>query len=178
MFGVISDKSPTSLQVVKHTAFGCISQLFLAITRTSSHNHFQLHKNGRSRPIAGFRLSIFKGREAKLNRVILLVLFQSGPLVVYDITKEITKYRAFRKTKYTNVNRRVRALAEQGYLETVGSRETQSGSRGALYQPTIRATVAFYQNKISRDQFVREANDDALTTELAALALFLGKDHF
>ncbi len=98
-------------------------------------------------------------------------------MVVYDITKDIRKCREFRKTKYTNVNRRVRALAGQGYLETVGCREIQSGSRGALYQPTIRANVAFYQSKISRDHFVREANDDALATELAALALFLGKDH-
>lgn len=123
----------------------------------------------------GSDLSLFKGREAKLNRAILLALFQCGPLVIYDIAKEIKKRRGFKFTKYSNVNRRVRALLRQGYLETIGSRQTQSGSQGTLYQATIRAKAAFYLNAIHPDQFIREANDEALTTEIAALALFLEK---
>jgi hypothetical protein len=122
-------------------------------------------------------LSLFKGREAKLNRIILIALFQGGPMVVYDITKVIKKRRGFKLIRYSNVNRRVRALADQGYLEVVGSRATQSGSLGALYQPTIRAKVAFYLNAVDADTFVREANDEALTTELAALALYFEKDN-
>jgi hypothetical protein len=92
------------------------------------------------------------GREAKLNRVMLLVLFQSGPLVIYDIAKEVKKRKSVRGVKYTNVNRRVRALVQQGYLESVGSRGTQSGPQGRLYQPTIRAKVAFYRSSISPEK--------------------------
>jgi hypothetical protein len=51
----------------------------------------------------------------------------------------------------------------------------QAGSQGTLYQPTIRTKVAFYINAVSQDQFIKEADDEALITELAALALFLEK---
>jgi hypothetical protein len=165
--------------VVAHTALGSFPNLFLGITRTDHPSHSHLDKNGvhsKRLEASELKLSVFKGREAKLNRAILLTLFQSGPLVIYDIAKEIRKWRNFRKTKYSIVNRRVRALLEQGYLETVGIRETKSGFWGKLYQPTVRAKVAFYLSRIGPDRFVKEANDEALTTELAALALFLEKD--
>jgi dolichol kinase len=167
----------TSLHVTSHTALNCVPHLFLIAGKTSTPHHFQANKNsGRKKTetdCGGSLLSVFRGREAKLNRAIFLVLFHSCPLVVYDITKEVKKRKGYRFTKYSNVNRRVRALVQQGYLESVGSRETQAGSQGTLYQPTIRAKAAFYFNAISPDQFIREANDEALTTELAALALFL-----
>jgi hypothetical protein len=161
-----------------HATSTCFSHLaFVAAIHSSS--HFYPDKNSRRKKAeandSGSKLSVFKGREAKLNRAIFLTLFQNGPLVVYDITKAVKKRKGFRLTKYTNVNRRVRALTQQGYLEIIGSRETQSGSQGALYQPTIRTKVAFYMNAVSPDQFIKEANDEALTTELAALALFLEK---
>jgi hypothetical protein len=120
------------------------------------------------------KLSIFKGREAKLNRAIFLTLFQSGPLIVYDITKEVKKRKGFRRTRYTNVNRRVRALAQQGYLVAVGSREIQSGAQGTLYQVTARTEAAFYLTAINQDLFIKEATEEALITEMAAIALFLG----
>jgi hypothetical protein len=168
-----------SVHTVGHAALSYMSHLLLVAAKTNSPSHFYPNKSGRRQKTesddSGSKLSVFKGREAKLNRAILLVLFQNGPLVVYDITKEVKKRKGFRFTKYTNVNRRVRALTQQGYLESVGSRDTQSGSQGTLYQPTIRAKVAFYLNEISPDQFIKEATDEALTTELAALALFLEK---
>jgi hypothetical protein len=179
--GVASDCSASFRFGPSHTigrgALACIAHLFFVFGRVNCPSSFSKKSLAKKAEGAGsLKLSLFKGREAKFNRAILLTLFQGGPLVVYDITKEIRKRREFRKTKYTNVNRRVRALLEQGYLETVGSREIQSGFRGVLYQPTIRANVAFYLSNTSRDQFVKETDDDALTTELAALALFLGKD--
>jgi hypothetical protein len=151
--------------------------VFMAAIHSSS--HFYPERNGQHKKAgvggSGSKLSVFKGREARLNRAIFLTLFQNGPLVVYDITKEVKKRRGFRFTKYTNVNRRVRALLQQGYLESVGSRNTQAGSQGTLYQPTMRAKVAFYLTAINPDQFIKEANEQALITELAALALFLEK---
>jgi hypothetical protein len=161
-----------------HATSTCFSHVvFVAAIHSSS--HFYPDKNSRRKKAEAdnrdSKLSVFKGREAKLNRAIFLALFQNGPLVVYDITKAVKKRRGFRLTKYTNVNRRVRALTQQGYLESVGSRDTQAGSQGTLYQPTMRAKVAFSMNAISPDQFIKEANEEALTTELAALAIFLEK---
>lgn len=179
LFGAISsyvaDYHFTAIHTVGHAA-SYIPHLLAVAAKTNLPSHFHPKKSGRRQQEendSGPLLSVFKGREAKLNRAILLILFQKGPLVVYDITKEVKKRKGFRFTKYTNINRRVRALVEQGYLESVGSRETQSGSQGTLYQPTMRAKVAFYLNQVSPDQFITEANDEALITELAALALFL-----
>jgi hypothetical protein len=166
-----------SLQAFGHAALGYVSHLLFLAAKINSPSHFYPNDRRQKEDNNGgsSKLSVFKGREAKLNRAVLLVLFQNGPLVVYDITREVKKRKGFKFTKYTNVNRRVRALMQQGYLESVGSRDTQSGSQGTLYQPTMRAKVAFYMSVISPDQFIKEATDEALTTELAALALFLEK---
>jgi hypothetical protein len=123
----------------------------------------------------GTELSVFKGREAKLNRAIFQILFRQSPQIIYDITKAIQKQRGFRRTKYTNVSRRVKALEQQGYLEKAGSRETQPGSQGNLYQPTTRAHVAFFFNRVSPDKFIKEADEETLMAELATLTLFFEK---
>jgi hypothetical protein len=169
-----AEDCPDFSHMVRHV-LSYIPCVLLASTKTNSFDYFRADKRDQSQKAGDEKLSIFKGREAKLNRVILLILFRNSPLVVYDITKEVKKKRGFRFTKYTNVNRRVRALAQQGYLESAGTRNTQAGSQGTLYQPTMRAKVAFYLTAINPDQFIKEANDQALITELAALALFLEK---
>ncbi len=149
--------------------------LFLMAARTNSANHPQPHESSINKKVKAnsVKLSVFKGIEAKLNRAILLTLFQDSPLVVYDITKQVKQQKGFKHTKYTNVNRRVRALMQQDYLETAGSRGTQAGSQATLYQPTIRAKAAFYTKAVNPDQFIKQASDQTLTTALAALVLFI-----
>jgi hypothetical protein len=183
LFGVATDYSANYgfiyLPGIGHAALGCASHLLFIIAKSGSSSGFHHNKSPFSRKEADVnsrKLSLFKGREARLNRAILLVLFPSCPLVVYDITKGVRKRRGFRFTKYTNVNRRVRALTAQGYLESVGSRELLSGFRGTLYQPTIRAKFAFYLNLVDVDRFVREACDEALVAGLAAIVLYLETD--
>ena len=84
--------------VIGHGLLRCLSHLALATAKTSGPSHFYPNKNTRrQRPDTnGVQLSIFKGREAKLNRTILLTLFQAGPLVVYDITKQVKKRKGLR----------------------------------------------------------------------------------
>ncbi len=67
----------------------------------------------------------------------------------------------------------MKALLKQDFVEAVGSRETQSGFKGTLYQPTIRAKVAFYLDEISPDQFIKKTSKGTLATGLATIALFL-----
>jgi len=66
------------------------------------------------------RLSVFKGREDKLNKTIFQILALKGPVTIYEISKEVKAQKSLKHTKYTNVNRRVRMLEEQGYIEKVG----------------------------------------------------------
>jgi len=121
------------------------------------------------------RLQVFKGREAKLNRAIFHILALKGPQTIYEISKEVKTQKGLKNTKYTNVNRRVRTLEESGYLEKAGIRSTQAGGQATLYQLTTRAHVALLLSQISPDTFTKEADEDALIAELAALMLFLEK---
>jgi hypothetical protein len=121
------------------------------------------------------RLSVFKGREARLNHTIFQTLTQRSPLAIYEIHKQIKTQRGMKHTKYTNVSRRVRALEESGYLDKAGIRGTQAGGQATLYQLTTRAQVAVFLSQISPDTFIKEADEDILIAELAALTLFFEK---
>lgn len=120
-------------------------------------------------------LSVFKEREAKLNRAIIFVLNQRGSMVIYDITKLLRKQKTFRYTRYTTVNRRVKALKASGYLEEAGTRKVRSGQQSTLYQATTRAQVALIFSRISLDEFIKTADEETLETELSALLLYFEK---
>lgn len=87
-------------------------------------------------------LSVFKGREARLNRAVFQILALKSSLTIYDIWKEVRKLRSLKQTKYSTVNRRARTLEEQGYLIKAGFRGTKSGGQAVLYQINIRVNVA------------------------------------
>jgi len=72
------------------------------------------------------RISVFKGRKAKLNRAIFQILALKGPLAVYDICKLIKKQKLLRRKWYSVMNRRVRMLEQQDYIEKAGTRKTAS----------------------------------------------------
>jgi len=121
------------------------------------------------------RLSVFKGREARLNHTIFQTLTQNDPLTIYEIHKQIKTQKGLRHTKYTNVSRRVRALEDSGYIDKAGTRNTQAGAQATLYQLTTRAQVALFHSQISPDTFIKEADEETLIAQLAALILFLEK---
>jgi hypothetical protein len=121
------------------------------------------------------RLSVFKGREARLNHAIFQTLAKNDSLTIYEVHKQIKSLRGFRHTKYTNVNRRVRTLEESGYLEKAGIRSTQAGGQATLYQLATRAHVALLLSQISPDTFTKEADEETLIAELVALTLFFEK---
>jgi len=115
------------------------------------------------------RLSVFKGREARLNRAIFHILALKSPLITYDIHKEVKAQKGLKHTKYTNVLRRIRALEESGYLEKAGSRKTLPGSEGVLYQLSSKTYLALLLNKVNLDSFIQTADEDTIIATLAAL---------
>jgi hypothetical protein len=117
------------------------------------------------------RISVFKGREAKLNRLIFQILALEGPLTIYEVCKRIKTKRGLKHTKYTNVNRRVRALRKSGYLQKVGVRKTKAGFKAALYCVTPRAYLAILLNELDLDRFIRTASEERIITAIAALTL-------
>jgi len=116
------------------------------------------------------RISVFKGREARLNRVIFQILALEGPLTIYEVCKRVKTKRSLKHTKYTNVNRRVRALKKMGYLQKIGKRKTKAGFQAILYQMTARAYLAILLNELDPDNFIRTASEERAITTIAALS--------
>jgi len=114
-------------------------------------------------------LSVFKGREAKLNHAIFQILALKGPLTIYEVCKEVRALRHLKHTKYTNVNRRVRALESSGYLERTGTRETQAGFKATLYQLSTRGYLALMLNQINIETILQKADKTTILNLLAAL---------
>jgi DNA-binding PadR family transcriptional regulator len=121
------------------------------------------------------RISIFKGREAKLNRAIFHILALKSPLTIYEVCKEVRIQKGLKHTKYTNVNRRVRRLEEQGYLEKVGTRKTRAGFQATLYQISIRGYLALMLQLVNLNKFVNHADKTGIVTALASFILEYGK---
>jgi len=115
------------------------------------------------------RISVFKGREAKLNFAVFHVLALKGPLIIYDIHKEVKAQKGLKHTKSTNVLRRIRALEESGYLEKAGTRKTLPGYERVLYKLSSKTYLALLLNKINLDSFIQTADEDTIIATLAAL---------
>ena len=115
------------------------------------------------------RLSIFKGREAKLNYVVFQVLSLKGPQTIYDIRKQLKNLKGFRKVRYATVNKRVRTLQEKGYLKKAGVKKTKAGTEATIYEPTTKAYLAVLLNQIKLNQFLEEAEEEALLLILATI---------
>ena len=116
------------------------------------------------------RLQVFKGREAKLNSAIFRILALKGPLTIYEVCKEVRALRQLKHTKYTNVNRRVRALQHSGYLEKAGVRKTQAGFQATLYQLSTRGYLALMLNQIGMETILQKADKTTILSLLAALS--------
>lgn len=121
----------------------------------------------------GGRISVFKGREAKLNRAIFHILALKGPQTIYEVCKEVRALRHLKHTKYTNVNRRVRALESSSYLEKAGTRETQAGFQVTLYQLSARGYLAILLNRISLDEYIEKADVSHILDALAVFVSYL-----
>ena len=76
-----------------------------------------------ARSKVGAKLSVLKGREAKLNKGIFDILALKGPLIIYDIHKEVKAQRGLKHTKSTNVLRRIKALEESEAIWRKPARE-------------------------------------------------------
>jgi len=119
----------------------------------------------------GAKLSVFKGREAKLNMTVFHVLALKGSLTAYDLHKEVKAQKSLKHTKYTNVLRRIKALEESGYIEKAGTRKikTHPHYQTNLYQLTPRAYLAILVNKTNLDEIIQKASRENILALIAAL---------
>lgn len=120
------------------------------------------------------RLSVFKGRQARLHFGILQTLALKGPLTIYEIHKQIRTCRGLRFTRYEGVNRRVKGLEASGYIRRRGSRQTQAGFEAALYESTSKASVAFFLDSVSLEDLMARVDEERALQLLATLVWSIG----
>ena len=113
------------------------------------------------------RLSVFKGREARLNKAIFHILALKGPLITYDIAKQIRQQKFMRRKLPSVVNRRVRVLERLGYVKKAGTKKTLPGSIGILYQISSKAYLALMLDQVSLNDII-EKTDETAALELLA----------
>jgi DNA-binding Lrp family transcriptional regulator len=119
------------------------------------------------------RLSVFTGRETKLNKAIFQVLAIEGALTIYEISKKVRTHRSLRYIKYSVINRRVRNLTDKGYIEAISARRTLAGFQAQLYQLTLRAYLVITLSKTDLDRFIEEAKEKNIINALISLTLLL-----
>jgi DNA-binding Lrp family transcriptional regulator len=117
------------------------------------------------------RISVFKGREARLNRAIFQALALKGPQTIYDIHKRLRTMRGLRCTHYGNVNKRVRALQQLGYVKEVNIKSTKAGFEATEYELTARAYLALMLASIKPEDLLNRIDEDAALEILAAMTM-------
>lgn len=117
------------------------------------------------------RLSVFKGREAKLNKAIFQVLALRETQTIYDIHKHFRASRGLKYIHYGNVNKRVRALQQQGYLKIANVKGTKAGFETTEYELTARAYLALMLDSFKLEELLNRMNDDVALEILAAIMM-------
>ena len=119
----------------------------------------------------GTELSVFKGREAKLNRAIFQALALKAPQTIYDIHKQVRTRRGLMRVKYASVNKRVRSLEESGYIKRAGNRETMAGFKALIYELTDKTYGAIILDSISPEELLSLIDDSNGNQILASLIM-------
>jgi len=112
-------------------------------------------------------LSVFRGTKARLNRVILKVLAQYGPLTISELRRKIRAIKDYRYTRYSVIYRRVHALEKGDFIEVVGVREIQRKS--PIYGLTPRGRLAILLDQINFDHLLLFADRSKITSILKVL---------
>jgi predicted transcriptional regulator len=115
------------------------------------------------------RISVFKGREARLNFAIFHILALKGPQTIYDIHKELKAQKGLRYIRYATVNKRIRLLKESGYINKIGVKKTKAGFQASVYELTARAYLAMLLNFINLDDLLMKVDEATASEILAAI---------
>jgi len=122
----------------------------------------------RSKRNAG-RISVFKGREARLNFAVFHILALKGPQTIYDIHKEVKALKGLRYTRYASVNKRVRSLEESRYIMKTGTKQTKAGFKASTYELSVIAYLALLLSSINIDNLLMYVDEATALTLLGAI---------
>jgi len=119
------------------------------------------------------RLSVFKGREARLNRAIFHILAHKSPQTIYDIHKQVKANHGFKYMKYSSINKRVRALEGSSYIRKTGDRKTKAGFEAQMYELGVKSYLALLLNSVSLEELVDRLDENSGSTILADITFMI-----
>jgi len=106
------------------------------------------------------KIPIFSGKGADNTALILEHAAMNGPLLKYDIFKDLSF------TRYSTVSRRIDDLRKRGYLAEAGKRLTERGKQTeeSMYGLTWRGFVASLSSKKVRGNIIHVLRNNPLLT--------------
>ena len=119
------------------------------------------------------RISIFKGREARLNRAIFDILALKGPLTIYDMYTEVRLRKKLRHVRYATVNKRVRLLERVGCIEKIGTKKTKAGFEASIYELATKAYLGMLLNCVDLEDLFERVDETTASTILAIISYTL-----
>jgi DNA-binding PadR family transcriptional regulator len=110
----------------------------------------------------GTKLKVFSGKEARLNRLILLILNSKKKLAKYDVFLEIRSIKGFKHEDSKTVYRRMEALNQEGWITQKGTRPARVQGDSILYELTLRGEAALRLDEKSIEEFLTSASNEQL----------------
>jgi DNA-binding PadR family transcriptional regulator len=105
----------------------------------------------------GTELSVFKGREARLNHAIFETLATDGPRSISTLQKQLNKQKDLSRTYYASLTKRIHTLQDSGYIKETAKRE--KGSKAVVYELRMKAYLASFLNSNSLEDILNQATD-------------------
>jgi DNA-binding Lrp family transcriptional regulator len=121
------------------------------------------------------KISVFKGRKARLNHAIFQILALKGPQTIYDLHKTLKTKRKQSQVRYSSLNKRVRSLEDSGYIKKIGAKKTRAGFEATIYDLTARAYLATLLNNINLNELIKQA-DENTATQIVSDILLINQD--
>jgi hypothetical protein len=121
----------------------------------------------------GTELKVFSGREARLNRVIFMILDSKKHLTSYDMYLEIRRIKGYRHVKRQSVDRRMKVLCEQHWIVKDGVKLAKAHFLSPLYALSIRAQAALTVNGTDLNNFIQIAPENDLQVVINILSVYL-----
>ena len=111
----------------------------------------------------GTPLGVFSGKQAKLNRIILLILSSKALMTKYDLFLEIRSMKGFRHKDSKTIYRRIESLAEEGWIAKNGTRPGKVQGASVLYELTLKGKAAIKLDEKNIERFLKTATEEQLT---------------
>ncbi len=105
---------------------------------------------------------MFRGKAAKLNRVILQILEHKSPLIAYDVWRRIRANKGFRHVDSKTAYRRMEALQREGLIAEKGTIVGKRGGDRTLYELALMGEDALILDGRNMDKWLKTATDEQL----------------